>query len=56
MIELPKNPNKKQIIKQKIEEHYCDMSKSFGHELVLYTMLTHKPNEYPWKKYKTFDF
>jgi hypothetical protein len=39
-----------------LEEHYCDVSKSFGHEMVLYTMLTCNVSEYPWKKYKTFDF
>jgi hypothetical protein len=39
-----------------IEEEYLDPSKPFGHELVLATMLTEKPENYPWKKYKTFDF
>lgn len=39
-----------------IEKAYLDPSKPFGHEKVLYAMLTLPPNEYPWKKYKTFDF
>ncbi len=39
-----------------IEEEYLDESKPFGHELVLATMLIEKPENYPWKKYKTFDF
>jgi hypothetical protein len=37
-----------------LEEHYLDTSKPFGHELVLYTMLT--TDHYPWIKYKTFEF
>ena len=36
-----------------IEQAYCDASKPFGHELVLYTMLS---EQWPWKKYKTFEF
>ena len=39
-----------------IEQEYLDPSKPFGHELVLATMLIEKPENYPWKKYKTFDF
>ena len=39
-----------------IEDHYLDSSKPFGHELVLYTMLTINPENYPWRKYKTEDF
>lgn len=39
-----------------IEECYKDITKPFGHELVLYTLLTYNENEYPWRKYKTFDF
>lgn len=39
-----------------IEEHYLDISRPFGHELVLYTMLTHDESSYPWRKWKTFDF
>jgi hypothetical protein len=38
------------------EEHYLDPSKPFGHELVLYTMLVCEPKDYPWRKYKTYDF
>lgn len=33
-------------------EHYCDVSKPFGHELVLYSLLTIEDvSEYPWTKY-----
>lgn len=32
-------------------EHYLDDSRPFGHELVLYTMLTTKEEEYPWRIY-----
>lgn len=39
-----------------MEEHYLDKKVPFGHELVLYTMLTEKPENYPWRKYKTFEF
>lgn len=39
-----------------IEEHYLDGSKPFGHELVLYTMLSLNEEEYPWRKFKTEDF
>lgn len=31
--------------------HYCDTSKPFGHELVLYAMLVLDPSEYPWVRY-----
>lgn len=30
---------------------YLDTTKPFGHELVLYTLLTEKPENYPWDKY-----
>ena len=43
-------------IEQIIEECYLDASKPFGHELVLYSMLMLKKNQYPWRKYKTEDF
>lgn len=34
-------------------DHYCDEVKAFGHELVLYTLLTVKdPVEYPWNVYR----
>ena len=36
--------------------HYCDTSRPFGHEMVLYTMLTAKPEDWPWRKHKTFDY
>lgn len=39
-----------------IEAHYLDPTRPFGHELVLYTMLTHPEAEWPWRKHKTFDF
>jgi hypothetical protein len=40
-----------------LEKHYLDSSKPFGHEMVLYTMLTEKDeSKYPWRKYKTEDF
>ena len=38
-------------------EHYLDESAPFGHELVLYTLLTaNDPEEYPWRKFKTEEF
>lgn len=38
-------------------EHYGDTSRPFGHELVLYTMLTvEDPEEYPWRLMKTTEF
>ena len=36
-----------------LEEHYKDISRPFGHELVLYSMLK---DEFVWRKFKTFDF
>ncbi len=39
-----------------LEDCYKDCSRPFGHELVLYSMLTHKNEDWPWKKYKSFDF
>lgn len=36
-----------------LDEHYLDPSRPFGHELVLYTMLTVLPLEYPWIKHRT---
>lgn len=44
------------VYKNNIEECYCDVSRPFGHELVLYTMLTYTEENWPWRKYKTFDF
>ena len=43
-------------VTKSLEECYLDISRPFGHELVLYSMLTLKSEEYPWQKYKTFDF
>lgn len=42
--------------KSSIEDCYKDISLPFGHELVLYTMLTEDPKMWPWKKYQTFNF
>ncbi len=40
-----------------LDEHYLDESKPFGHEMVLYTLLTeHNQDNYPWRKYKTEQF
>lgn len=39
-----------------IEKHYLNETEPFGHELVLYTLLTAQPKEYPWRKYTTFSF
>jgi hypothetical protein len=41
---------------EKIENAYKDISRPFGHELVLFSMLTLSEKEYPWRKYKTEDF
>jgi hypothetical protein len=43
-------------IDRTVDQCYIDMSRPFGHELVLYTMLTHKESDYPWRHYKTYDF
>ena len=40
-----------------ISNHYQDISRPFGHELVLYTLLTiDDVNEYPWRVFKTEEF
>lgn len=39
-----------------IEDCYKDISRPFGHELVLYTMLVEDEENWPWRKYKTFEF
>jgi hypothetical protein len=39
-----------------IEDCYKDITQPFGHELVLYTMLTEPSSNWPWKKYQTFLF
>jgi hypothetical protein len=46
----------KPIKPDEIEKAYLDSSSPFGHELVLFTMLTKEENEFPWLKYKTFEF
>ena len=38
-----------------LEEHYLDPSRPFGHELVLYTLLTESP-PYPWQIHQTLVF
>lgn len=43
-------------ITRTVEEHYLDPSRPFGHERVLYTLLTEKEENYPWRKHATFDF
>lgn len=39
-----------------IMEHYLDDSRPFGHELVLFTMLTVPEAKWPWRELKTEDF
>lgn len=40
-------------VTQDLYTHYCDESKPFGHELVLYTLLIiDNPREYPWNRYR----
>ncbi len=41
---------------ESVEKCYLDTGRPFGHELVLYTLLTVAPTQYPWRKYKTFEF
>lgn len=36
--------------------HYMDESRPFGHELVLFTMLTEPQDKWPWRLKKTEDF
>ncbi len=39
-------------VTQELYKHYIDISKPFGHELVLYTLLTVEDiNKYPWNQY-----
>ena len=42
--------------KEEVERAYLDSSVPFGHERVLYAMLLLDEQDYPWRKYKTFDF
>jgi hypothetical protein len=39
-----------------IEKEYLNKNFPFGHERVLFTMLIEKPDNYPWRKYKNYDF
>eukprot|EP01116_Phalansterium_solitarium_P003567 TRINITY_DN14388_c0_g1_i1.p1 TRINITY_DN14388_c0_g1~~TRINITY_DN14388_c0_g1_i1.p1 ORF type:complete len:305 (-),score=61.42 TRINITY_DN14388_c0_g1_i1:264-1178(-) len=39
-----------------VEEAYLDPSAPFGHERVLYAMLTEPEAKWPWRLHKTFDF
>ncbi len=39
-----------------VMDHYLDDSRPFGHELVLYTMLTLPEAKWPWRELKTEDF
>ena len=40
-------------ITKDLYEHYIDPTKPFGHELVLYSLLTIKSSkDYPWRKYR----
>lgn len=39
-----------------IEAAYLNEKEPFGHERVLLTMLLLEEGDYPWRKYKTFDF
>jgi hypothetical protein len=41
---------------ENLEQAYLDKSYPFGHELVLMSMLILKEENYPWRKYKTFNF
>lgn len=43
-------------ITKDMETLYKDISRPFGHELVLYTLLTEEKENYPWRKYKTEKF
>lgn len=42
--------------KEEIEREYLNSRYPFGHERMLYALLTLEESEYPWRKYKTFDF
>jgi hypothetical protein len=39
-----------------VDAAYMDSSVPFGHERVLAVMLTEAPENYPWRRHKTFDF
>jgi hypothetical protein len=41
-------------VEQSLWDHFNDTSRPFGHELVLYTLLTvPNPDEYPWRRFQT---
>lgn len=44
-------------VTETLEEHYLDTSRPFGHEMVLFTLLTHpdEPDKWPWRKHATFE-
>ena len=39
-----------------IEAAYLNPAEQFGHERVLFTMLTTPEQSWPWRKHKSFDF
>jgi hypothetical protein len=41
---------------ESLEQHYLDASRPFGHELVLYTLLTADSQTYPWRLHQTIEF
>lgn len=44
-------------VTKSIDEHYKDTSRPFGHEMVLYTLLTvDNEKDYPWRKFQTLKF
>lgn len=63
LTELLKNGYNLQIVgydgysvETSVKKCYLDTSRPFGHELVLYTMLTCEESKYPWRKFKTEKF
>ncbi|SNW62223.1 Hypothetical protein ORPV_319 [Orpheovirus IHUMI-LCC2] len=55
-IDEVKGISKNMSLHEKIERTYLSPDKPFGHELVLFSMLMLKEDNYPWRKYKSFDF
>lgn len=43
-------------VEKSLDDCYKDVSRPFGHELVLYTMLMVEEEEYPWRKFQTITF
>jgi hypothetical protein len=43
-------------VTKSLDEHYKDTTRPFGHEMVLYTLLTLDKKDYPWRKYQTIIF